>query len=136
MNSTPLTEAEEILRDLSTQLTQPTESECLLCYVFRMLDHGCQGLRWAQRYRDLRAPRATALEQRLRQHGARCDCGIIVHGYELRFEHLVVELVITERGIVSVGDPEYPDPMPACRGARAGSTKPCALWQRQPRSRW
>ena len=43
------------LRLVSTALTDPGERECLLCYVWRMLEFGFTGLRWATHYRDLRA---------------------------------------------------------------------------------
>ncbi|NYJ06208.1 DUF2695 domain-containing protein [Petropleomorpha daqingensis] len=50
--------------------------ECVLCYVHRMISaFGCDGtLRWALRWRDRRAPRATRLEARLTARGALCDC--------------------------------------------------------------
>jgi hypothetical protein len=74
--------AESLLRDLAHGLTEPQEGECLFCFVARMMDeHGCDHtLRWATRYRDLCAPRATALEERLSRMGAFCDCGIFRHG--------------------------------------------------------
>jgi len=61
----PVLHIERELRHLSIQITQPKPRECLHCYVYRMLEFGCTGLRWAKRYRDLRAPRATALDRRL-----------------------------------------------------------------------
>lgn len=51
---------EQELRVLSVAITEPLPGECLVCYVVRMLDFGCKGHRWLERYRDLRAPRATA----------------------------------------------------------------------------
>jgi len=47
---------------LSKLSTAPGEGECLFCFVYRMTEHpGCDGtLRWAQRWRDLRAPRVKA----------------------------------------------------------------------------
>ena len=77
-----VTDTERELRILSTALTEPHEGECLLCYVHRMLEYGCTGLRWAVRYRDMRAPRATALERRLGEKGGYCDCEIFLNGYE------------------------------------------------------
>ena len=76
-----VTDTERELRILSTALTEPHERECLLCYVHRMLEYGCTGLRWAVRYRDLRAPRATAMERRLGEKGGYCDCEIFLNGY-------------------------------------------------------
>ena len=83
MNTEQLvTTTENELRILSSALTDPHDGECLLCYVYRMLEHGCTGLRWALHYRDLRAPRATALEARLGQKGGYCDCEIFMNAYE------------------------------------------------------
>lgn len=128
-----MTEAEEFLRELAAEITDPAADECLLCYVFRMLTLGCRGLRWARRYRDLRAPAATALERRLGSAGGYCDCEIFWNAYELRPELMVSSIQHDRDGEPLYGDPEYPDPMPACRGVRRGSTKPCSLWRRQYR---
>jgi hypothetical protein len=61
----PVLHIERELRHLSVQITQPRAGECLHCYVYRMLEFGCTGPRWAKRYRDLKAPRVTALDRRL-----------------------------------------------------------------------
>jgi hypothetical protein len=77
--------AESWLRERALGLTEPHAAECLFCFVARMLDeHGCDTtLRWATRYRDLRAPRATALENRLYRMGGFCDCEIFLNGMTL-----------------------------------------------------
>ncbi len=77
--------AESWLRDRAHGLTEPDGAECLFCFVARMLgEHGCDTtLRWATRYRDLRAPRATALENRLFRMGGFCDCEIFLNGMML-----------------------------------------------------
>jgi Protein of unknown function (DUF2695) len=80
----PVLHIERELRHLSVEITQPKTGECLHCYVYRMLEFGCTGLRWAQRYRDLRAPRATAFRRRLMSKGAGCDCEIFMNGWSLR----------------------------------------------------
>jgi len=50
MNTNELiSDTERELRTLSTALTDPQEGQCLLCYVYRMFEHGCTGLRWARR---------------------------------------------------------------------------------------
>ncbi|HET7326589.1 MAG TPA: DUF2695 domain-containing protein [Nocardioidaceae bacterium] len=126
-------DAEQELRVLSTALTDPHASECLLCYVYRMLEYGCTGLRWAGRYRDLRAPRATALERRLGRTGGYCDCEIFLNGYELAPELWVPSEEYVEDSVTYQTDPSYPDPIPACRGVRRGSTQSCRLWIRQRR---
>lgn len=129
-------DTEQELRVLATALTDPHEGECLLCYVHRMLEHGCTGLRWAARYRDLRAPRATALERRLGQKGGFCDCEIFLNGYELAPEHWTPARDYEEGGVSYYVEPQPPDPLPACRGVRAGSTQGCTLWVRQRHWSW
>jgi len=113
----PVLHIERELRHLSVEITQPKTGECLHCYVYRMLEFGCTGLRWAQRYRDLRAPRATALHRRMMSKGAGCDCEIFMNGWSLRRTY-------------QLWDPEteYPEELPACTGVRAGSIQPCRLW--------
>jgi hypothetical protein len=122
----PVLHIERELRHLSVELTQPKLGECMHCYVYRMLEFGCTGLRWAERYRNLRAPRATALHRRLMSKGAGCDCEIFMNGWSLRRTY-------------QLWDPEteeysYPEELPACQGVRAGSVQPCGLWTTH--SRW
>ncbi|GAA1312104.1 MAG: DUF2695 domain-containing protein [Brachybacterium tyrofermentans] len=136
MSSTPLDEAEEYLRLLAATLTDPADGECLQCYVFRMLAFGCTGSRWTRRYRDLRAPNATALLRRLRSKGAGCDCGLFMNAFDLRSEFLVVPIAFDPDGTALRCDPEYPDPMPTCHGVRRGSTQPCTLWLARYRYRY
>lgn len=134
MDANPLVSGtEDELRDLSVELTRPREGECLLCYVHRMLEFGCTGLRWATRYRDLRAPRATALERRLGDKGGFCDCEIFLNSYELASAHWTRPAEYVEDGVTCIPDPSYPDPMPSCRGVRRGSTQSCTLWVRYRR---
>jgi len=120
-------ELENELVVLSALWTAPEEGECLFCYVFRMLTvHGCNNrLRWAARWRDLRAPRATALERRLGSRGGYCDCEIFMNGW-------------TASPAITTWDPEtedeiWPDPMPKCQGVRPRSSQPCSHWQRMSR---
>jgi Protein of unknown function (DUF2695) len=110
-------EAEAIVLDLHRKLTTPRSGECLYCYVQRMLaDHGCNDrLRWATRYRDLTAPRAKALEQRLGRMGGFCDCELFINGVTLA------------RGV------QLEAPRPACAGVRASSTQGCTNWERRRR---
>jgi hypothetical protein len=116
----PVLHIERELRHLSIEITQPKPGECLHCYVYRMLEFGCTGLRWAKRYRDLKAPRATALDRRLLSKGAGCDCEIFMNGWSLRREYKVYD----HEGA------EYlnPELLPDCKGIRAGSVQPCGLW--------
>ena len=103
----PVLHIERELRHLSFELTQPKPGECLHCYVYRMLEFGCTGLRWATRYRDLKAPRATALAGRLMSKGAGCDCEIFMNGWSLRREYRVYNPETEEY--------EYPEEVPAVK---------------------
>jgi Protein of unknown function (DUF2695) len=110
MTDAVVNDLERSLAELSSLLTEPRERECLRCYLIRMLaQFGCDNThRWTERWRDLRAPRATALVQRLAKRGACCcDCEVILNVY-----------------------PDYPetgDPVSCAGVSRAGSTRPCTL---------
>lgn len=137
MNGEPfVVDTERELRVLSAELTEPRRGECLLCYVWRMLDLGCTGLRWATHYRDRKAPRATALERRLGERGGFCDCEIFLNGYELAPELWTPQREVQEGGLTYVYEAEPPAQPPPCRGVRAGSTRGCTLWVRQYRGWW
>jgi hypothetical protein len=131
-------EIEEHLRRRAKEWADPRDGECLLCFVARALrELGCDNtLRWAGRYRDLRAPRATALEDRLGMVGGFCDCEIFLNGY-VRASRLDPWGRWLDDGEEGAGDASPPadSGLPACAGARRGSTKACAQWARQPR-RW
>src|SRR4051794_8366982 len=106
-------EAERVVRQMADELTEPRPGECLCCYVARQLDNRpCNGShRLAVHYRDVLAPRATGLLDRLSRIGACCcDCELFLNGYELREDD--------------------GQSLPPCAGARRGSTKPCANWVR------
>jgi len=111
---------ENELRTSSIVWVAPRAGECLLCYVARMVDQfGCDTtLRWARRFRDLRAPTATALERRLGQVGGFCDCEVFLNGYGL----------VPRRMGPGYGDGDVPasTPLPLCAGVRRASTQPCA----------
>ena len=124
----PVLHIERELRHLALEITQPKPGECLHCYVYRMLEFGCTGLRWARRYRDMMAPRATALDRRLMSKGACCDCEIFMNGWSLRRAYRTYDPEAEEY--------EYPEELPDCKGVRAGSVQPCGLWAVQSRYRW
>jgi len=131
------TEVETWLRGVSADLTHPLPRECLLCFVHRMLEaFGCRTtLRFATRYRDLRAPRAVGLERRLGDRGGFCDCEIFINGWSAAPHLWTPEVVAEHDGWVEVlEEAEPPSSMPGCLGVRLGSTQPCALWER--RRRW
>lgn len=110
--------AEQLVRELAQALTTPRPQECLACFVARMLEEfACDGtLRFARRFRDLAAPRATALERRLQDRGGFCDCEIFGNAYQPSYR-------------LRIGDHEV---LP-CIGVRRGSTAPCGHWQQQAR---
>lgn len=108
------------LRQLSVALTWPRRGECIACYLDRMMEHGCSGqLRWAARYRDLSAPRASGLERRLAAMGGYCDCEVLMNAY-------IPLAALADPGTV-------PAHLGPCRRVRPGSTQPCTLWTRRTR---
>ena len=125
--NTIIQQVEAYLRDQAEVMTEPAPEECLACYVQRMLaSHGCDTtLRWAQRFRDRRSPRATGLERRLGNMGGFCDCEIFLNGLQLA-EHLMVRDVHTD-------ELEAPAERPVCSGVRPTSTRPCVNWERLQR---
>lgn len=122
-------DAEEYLQEVVWEVLAPHPQECVLCYAARMLEeHGCdETLRWVGRFRALRSPRATGLEERMRRVGGFCDCEVFLNGYGLAREHLVRDLDTDEL--------EPPDRPPPCAGvARMDSTRPCRVWERVRRA--
>ena len=120
---TAFAEAESIVRGLADELTQVRPGECLYCYAIRMLDaFGCDNrLRWAKRYRDLSAPRATSLESRLASMGGYCDCEVFLNGVTL----------MQRPGDVADEDDPAAWEVPPCGRVRRGSTRGCAHWMRR-----
>lgn len=146
MTSSPIivTEAETFLRNWAAEATQLRDNECLCCYVARMLDEfPCDGtLRHAKHYRDQRAPRATALRERLGRLGGYCDCEIFLNAYQLPGADEEVDSNDPEgwdEDSVLYVDDALSDPVrgewPPCQGVRRGTVKPCGNWVRIPRWR-
>ena len=121
---TAVEQAESHLRAHGEAVTVPGATECLACYMARMLQsYGCDNtLRWAQRFRDLRSPRATGLEERLGRLGGFCDCEVFMNGIQLA-RHLLVRDLATD-------ELEPPSELPDCAGVRATSTRWCTNWER------
>lgn len=161
MTETNYHAAEELLRELADALTTPGGRECLACFVVRMLrEFDCPGtLRFVQRYRDLRAPRATALERRLTRSGGTCDCEVIFTVFlpHPRFWQPVHpgscphDLEVGADRKASPDDATHytngdatdevvglnpPDAPPNCAGVRRGTTQPCEHWVRRRRGLW
>lgn len=114
-------------KTLPGALVVPRPYECVACYVWRMLDEfGCNATpRWVRRWRDARAPRATALEQRLARRGGCCDCELFLNVWVHPANVLTSESgggIQTARSVPNL-----------CHGVRPGSAQPCGLWVRRPR---
>ena len=129
-------EAERFIRARAEELTRPHDNECLCCYLARMLDQfPCNGShRHALRFRDLTAPRATAIVERLsRVGGCCCDCEVFLNGYQPRswspnpatYDDLSDEEIEPEED-----EGWTVDSLPPCAGVRRGSVRPCANWVR------
>jgi hypothetical protein len=100
---------------------KPAPRECLPCFVRRMVEaRGCTGtLVWAEHWKRLRSPGATALIARLERQGALCDCALISIPWTLSPD--LSEW--TADG--ALAEPATP---PDCPGVRPRSTRPCELW--------
>jgi hypothetical protein len=97
------------LADLALRLTEPGGTECLRCYLLRMIaEFGCDGgFRWAVRWRDVHAARPKGLLRRLAERGCCCDCEVLLNVY-----------------------PDYPPvarPLPCAGIPQRGSVRPCDL---------
>jgi hypothetical protein len=105
---------------LAGDVAAPWPVECLACYVRRMTDElGCNAtLRWTRRWRDGRAPRATALERRLARAGGFCDCELFLNVWVSRTSRATRPVSGTSSGAFRE----------RCRGVRRGSSQPCDLW--------
>lgn len=132
-NNAAVATAEDHVRTLAEEVIRVRDGECLLCYVNRMLEFGCTGLRWAARYRDVCAPRVAGLARRLGRMGGFCDCEIFMNAYQPAPELWVQRQPAEPDGYVSEYDLVEPEVMPPCAGIRKGSTQPCSLWVRHYR---
>ncbi len=120
----PVDRWEQELRAQAHSLVDPQENECLICFVSRAVDEvGCDStLRWAARFRDLRVPAATGLEERLGELGGLCDCEVPLNGFMLAREHLVRD--------VHTDELSTPARLPTCAGVGRTSARPCTNWVR------
>jgi Protein of unknown function (DUF2695) len=102
-------------------LAQPDPGECVACFLDRMVGtYGCSDrLTWAGLWRDRAAPRASALERRLRSRGGYCDCEVLMNVFARR-------TWLAAQGTGDDADPEAEPP--PCLGVRKGSTRPCYHW--------
>ncbi|WP_395656760.1 DUF2695 domain-containing protein [Nocardioides sp.] len=123
-------EAAQYLEMLADPDSEPGLYECIACFALRRVEAvGCdRTLRWAQWFRDVKSPTATALEARLQRIGVYCDCDLAENGYRMNRMLLVRDLRTDEL--------HAPDELPDCAGVRRTSTRPCANWERRPLREW
>jgi hypothetical protein len=111
MSLNAATDVESYVADVQHALTTPLDRECLVCYLLRMVgEFGCDGThRWTKRWREVSAPRASALLRRLANRGGCCcDCEVLMNVYPERLPE------------------DDSAPLPRCTGvSRRGSTAPC-----------
>ena len=124
---------EDELRTMAAGLTDIRVGECMLCYVYRMLEFGCTGLRWATHYRDVRAPKVRDLDRKLGRMGGFCDCEIFMNAFEPSAAAYSSGVLTSndaeiDEDAASEVDAEWPAVMPPCPGAAAGSIAGCSLW--------
>lgn len=100
---------------------QPRPGECLACFVHRMVGRcACTGtLVWAEHWKRVRSPGASALIGRLERQGAVCDCALT----SVLWSPAPELWQWTEPG-----QPSAPEKVLTCPGVRPRSTRPCALW--------
>lgn len=124
MEQYTVTELEDALKMVKRLL--PPRYECLACYLNRMLEHGCSGLKWCTTYRDMRAPRATAMERRFPELGGYCDCEVMANIFRTNDE-------LWPRLADGKLDDTY---VPPCHKVRLGTIKPCELWSMRTGVQW
>lgn len=131
-------DAETSEGELAQLWLAPHGNECLPCYLDRAVTaFGCQGdVRFAARYRDLVAPRATALEARLANAGGYCDCEVLMNAMQPAWHLWKPRRWEEVDGCEIEYEPEPPAEMPPCTRVRSGSTQPCLNWHAMVRPRW
>ncbi len=106
------------------QLPRPVIHECLPCYLYRVAgETRCDGsLRGLSFYRDESAPRASALERKVRLLGGFCDCEVLLN---------VVRPATTEAmRLIDAGEDLV------CKGVRRGTIQPCENWLMRRGVQW
>lgn len=104
---------------------EPVQGECVACFVRRMVERcACTGtLIWAEHWKRVRSPSASAFIGRLERRGAVCDCALVSVLWTLSPEHWT---------FTTSGELTAPDVAPACAGVRPRATGPCGLWSAAP----
>lgn len=124
MEQYSVAELEDALKTVKRLL--PARYECLACYLNRMLERGCSGLKWCTTYRDLRAPRATAMERKFPELGGYCDCEVMANIFRTNDD------VWPRAADGSIDDTR----VPRCHKVRLGTIKPCDLWRMRTGVQW
>lgn len=104
---------------------EPAQGECVACFVSRMVRRcACTGtLVWAEHWKRVRSPGASALIGRLEREGGICDCALVS----------VLWAPSPDRWQwTGSGELAAPDAVPACAGVRPRATRPCGLWSAAP----
>ncbi|WP_084793294.1 DUF2695 domain-containing protein [Glutamicibacter halophytocola] len=107
-----------------SELPRPVIHECLPCYLYRVASEAaCDGsLRMLSFYRDECAPRASALEKKMRVLGGYCDCEVLLN---------VVRPATTEAmRLIDAGEDLV------CKGVRRGTIQPCENWLMRHGVQW
>lgn len=102
----------------------PVDHECLACYMYRVAGQSpCDGsLRVLKEYRDHSAPRATALERKIRLLGGYCDCEVLMNALRPAGTEAIRAIDCGEDLI--------------CKGVRRGCIQPCEQWMIRRGVQW
>lgn len=107
-----------------SELPLPVEHECLPCFLYRVTGmQSCDGsLKLLTHYRDQCAPRATALEKKMRMLGGYCDCEVLLNA--------VRPATTLAMRLIEVGEDLV------CKGVRRGTIQPCENWLMRRGVQW
>lgn len=107
-----------------SDLPLPAEHECLACFLYRVSDKvPCDGtLRVLAHYRDHCAPRATALERKVKMLGGYCDCEVLMNSVRPATTEAIRAL---DKGADLI-----------CKGVRRGCIQPCEQWLMRRGVQW
>ncbi|MFY9678287.1 DUF2695 domain-containing protein [Glutamicibacter protophormiae] len=105
-------------------LPDPVDRECLPCYLYRVAgtEPCAANLRALMHYRDYSAPRATALERKIKLLGGFCDCEVLLNVFRPITDEAARAM---DEGMDMV-----------CKGTRRGSIQPCEQWMMRRGVQW
>lgn len=107
-----------------SQLPLPVEHECLPCFLYRVAgSQSCDGtLKLLSHYRDHCAPRASALEKKMRLLGGYCDCEVLLNAVRPATTEAMRRIDAQEDLV--------------CKGVRRGTIQPCENWLMRRGVQW